>query len=298
MKNRQKLISVILNCFNGSEYLEQALTCIQNQTYKNWELIFWDNKSTDGSKRILSSFKNKKFRYFLAKKHTSLYTARNLAISKAKGEFISFIDADDLWENDKLEKQIKLFKDKNVALVYGNQWIKKESIDKKKIYFNYISKQGYIFNDLIKNYNIGILTVLIRKKFLKNLKKKFDDKYKIIGDFDLFIKLSKKFKFMVVQTPIATYRIHSNNYSILNKDLEATELKEWLKINKKLLNNEQYKIIKKRMLQIKFVNIKYTKSFFKTSNFFIFNFYFLFNFKNIVILFFPRFFLKKFIWFF
>ena len=131
MKYKKDLVSIILNCFNGSEYLKDALISIQNQTYKNWELIFWDNCSKDSSKEILQSFKNKKFKYFLSKKHTSLYAARNLALTKAKGKFISFIDSDDMWESDKLKKQIQLFKEKNVAVVYGNSWIKKEKTNQK-----------------------------------------------------------------------------------------------------------------------------------------------------------------------
>jgi len=132
MKKRKNLVSIILNCHNGEKYLAEALRSIENQTYKNWELIFWDNQSNDKSKQILQSFVNKQFKYFKSKKHTSLYAARNLATEKAKGKFISFIDADDLWEHDKLQVQIKCFRDKSVALVYGNQWIQKESFKKKK----------------------------------------------------------------------------------------------------------------------------------------------------------------------
>ena len=84
MKNKEKLVSVILNCHNGEQFLKEALDSVINQTYKNWELIFWDNQSNDKSKSILQSFKNKKFKYFKSKKFTSLYVARNLAIKKQK----------------------------------------------------------------------------------------------------------------------------------------------------------------------------------------------------------------------
>ena len=104
MKNKEKLVSIILNCYNGEKYLKEALMSIERQSYQNWELIFWDNKSTDNSRKIMQSFQNKKFKYFLTKKHTSLYAARNLAINKAKGDFISFIDADDTWEKNKFSK--------------------------------------------------------------------------------------------------------------------------------------------------------------------------------------------------
>ena len=120
MKNKQELVSIILNCYNGEKFLAEALLSLKNQTYKNWELIFWDNRSTDSSKEIVFSFKFKNLRYFLSKKHTTLYEARNLAIKKVKGKFICFIDADDLWEKDKIKNQLKLFKDKETAVVYGN----------------------------------------------------------------------------------------------------------------------------------------------------------------------------------
>ena len=97
MKKRKPLVSIIVNCYNGSEFLREALRSLKMQTYKNFEVIFWDNRSTDDSKKIFNSLKDKRFRYFLASKRTPLYCARNLAIKKSKGQFISFLDADDLW---------------------------------------------------------------------------------------------------------------------------------------------------------------------------------------------------------
>ena len=82
MQNKNQLITIILNCYNGEKYLNDALRSILKQSYKNWELIFWDNKSTDKSKKIFKSFKDKRLRYFYSNKHTSLYEAKNLAIKK------------------------------------------------------------------------------------------------------------------------------------------------------------------------------------------------------------------------
>ena len=92
------LVSIIINCFNGEKYLREALTSILNQSYKNWEVIFWDNQSSDNSKKIFNSFQNERFKYFYADKHTTLYKARNLAINKTNGELLAFIDTDDIWE--------------------------------------------------------------------------------------------------------------------------------------------------------------------------------------------------------
>ena len=297
MKKKSKLVSIILNCYNGEKYLAQALASIQNQNYNNWELIFWDNHSKDNSKDILQSFKNKKFKYFRSKKHTTLYAARNLAIEKAQGDFISFIDADDLWEKDKLQLQIKYFNDENVAVVYGNLWIRKEELKKRKIYINYKFKEGYIYQNLIQDYNLAISSAIINREYLNNLKKIFNDKYNIIGDYDLFLRLAKKYKFKVIQKPIATYRIHANNFSILNKILFATELKDWLKKNKENLEVEQRKTIKKKILNLEFSHLKFSANFFKTFIFFTSSFTYLLNIKNVIILISPKFLLKKFIWF-
>ena len=121
---KSPLVSIIMNCYNGEKYLKQSLNSVLSQSYKNWELIFWDNMSTDNSKKILKSFGNKRFKYFKAKKFTSLYQARKLAISKAKGKYICFLDTDDIWLKNKLKFQIELFKkDKNLGVIYSNYYI-------------------------------------------------------------------------------------------------------------------------------------------------------------------------------
>jgi len=295
MKFKKNLVSIILNCYNGEKYLKEALSSVIAQTYKNWELIFLDNRSIDNSKIILNSYNNKKFRYFRTTKHLSLYSARNLAIKKTKGEFISFIDSDDIWEKKKLETQLKLFKDPKIGVVYGNLFVKKNKTLKK--YFNYHLKGGYIYKDLIRNYNIGILTAIIKKKILIKEKKLFNSKYNIIGDFELFIRLSKKHNFHAVQQPVATYRIHGDNLSLLKRRLQVKEYKDWYKKNKKNLNGEEQNIISKKITNAEFISLKFEKNFFKTINFFFKKKQYLLSIKNIAILISPRFVLEKYMLF-
>ena len=104
------LVSIIMNCYNGEKFLHEALDSIINQTYKNWELIFWDNQSTDNSSFIVQSYKDQRIKYFFSKKHTLLYEARNMAIEKSEGEYLAFLDVDDYWDSAKLEKQMNLKK--------------------------------------------------------------------------------------------------------------------------------------------------------------------------------------------
>ena len=113
-----------MNCYNGEKYLRKSISSVIHQTYKNWELIFWDNMSLDNSKQILLNFKDKRIKYFKSKKFTSLYKARNMAIKKANGKFICFLDTDDWWSPDKLKEQINLvLKNKKANFIYSNFYI-------------------------------------------------------------------------------------------------------------------------------------------------------------------------------
>ena len=125
------LVSVIVNCHNGQKFLKKCIKSILSQTYKKIEIIFWDNQSDDNSAEIFKKYKDPRFKYFYAKKHTWLYEARNYAIEKSGGDFIAFLDVDDWWLPSKLEKQILLFSDAEVGFTYGNYFLKNE-LKKKK----------------------------------------------------------------------------------------------------------------------------------------------------------------------
>ena len=112
--------SVIMNCFNGSRYLREALDSLVHQTFEDWELIFWDNQSTDISKDILFSYKEPRFKYFYSDEHTSLGPARLNAMKVASGEWFSFLDVDDIWFPDKLEAQVACIKSNpSIGLVFS-----------------------------------------------------------------------------------------------------------------------------------------------------------------------------------
>ena len=218
-------------------------------------------------------------------------------MQKTRGEYISFIDADDMWEKNKLRKQISHFKDNKVAVVYGNSWLRNEKNKKIKKFINYNVNNGYIYKDLIKRYNVGILTAIINKSLLKESKILFNDKYNIIGDFDFFLKLSKKYKFNYISEPVATYRIHEKNLSFLKKETQIKELSNWMKKNKNNLSHEEYLGITNKIRNLDFINMKVSKNFFQASYYLIKFHKNTLSLKNIMILFLPTFILKKLMWF-
>ncbi len=243
----QPTVSIIMNCHNGQRYLSESIRSVINQSYKNWELIFYDNFSLDNSYSILKKFKDKRIRYFKSNKFLKLYAARNEAIKKAKGKYIAFIDTDDLWEKSKLTDQVNLIKKKLYNIIYSNYYILNKK--KKFINFPFDLPSGKITEKLVKKYFIGILTVLIEKKiFTKN---RFNEKYNIIGDFDLFMKLSTKYKIGAIQKPLATYRNHDLNLSKRAIKTHISELENWIKLNSKIFNKYSYKLMYHRVSLLK-----------------------------------------------
>ena len=121
-------MSIVVNCHNGEKYLKHCINSIINQSYKNWEIIFWNNNSFDNSLEIIKNYKNKKIKKFNSKKFVKLYKARNLAIQKAKGKFIAFLDVDDYWKKNKLQSQIDIINKSNgkIKMVYSNYYIKND----------------------------------------------------------------------------------------------------------------------------------------------------------------------------
>ena len=236
MSKKNPLVSVIMNCHNGEKYLKESIKSLMYQTYKNWELIFWDNSSFDNSKKIVKKFKDKRIKYFKSEKFQNLYHSRNLAIKKAKGKYVGFLDVDDLWEKTKLKKQMKYFSEnQNIKIIYSNFFIINKIKKKKNIGYKHLLPVGFITQKILNNYSVGLVTTMLDKNIFK--KYRFNSKYNIIGDFDFFIKISQKYKIGCIQSPLASYRVHDSNFSGKRIDLHIKELKDWLSINKKKLEN-------------------------------------------------------------
>lgn len=114
--------SIIINVYNGEKDLPEALASVFAQTFKDWELIIWDNKSTDNTAAICNRLDDERVRYYCAPEHTSVGPARNLIVRLARGEWLAFLDHDDIWMPDKLAEQSRLIDQDTtgkLGIVYG-----------------------------------------------------------------------------------------------------------------------------------------------------------------------------------
>lgn len=162
-----KKISVIIPNYNSEKYISQTLNSVINQTYKNWEVILIDDCSNKKTKKILQKFKkNKKIKIFFLKKNRGAAYCRNFAIKKSKCQFIAFLDSDDLWKKDKLQKQLKFMGKNNLKFSYTNYLAYFEN---KKITKRVFAPKKISFEDFIYNTSIATSTIVVKRDLIKDI---------------------------------------------------------------------------------------------------------------------------------
>ena len=233
------LISVIVNCHNGVKYLKTCIKSILSQKYKNLEIIFFDNCSTDNSKELINQFKDSRIKYHFSNKKLPLYKARNRAIKKSSGSLIAFLDVDDWWDPKYLSSKKNFFINKGYDYFYTNVLVYHEKKNNFIKYNKFDLPSGKIFNYLAKNYFIIISGFIIRKKILEK-EKFFNEKYNIIGDYDLLMRISKYANAKSFNETLIFYRVHNNNFSKLNNKMYYYEYKDWYSRQKKI-NDDNFK---------------------------------------------------------
>jgi len=172
MKDMQ-LVSIITPCYNSSKFITQTLESVLAQTYKNWEMILIDDCSNDSTVDIINEFiqKDERIKFFSTNENSgSPVNPRNIGIEKAQGRYIAFLDSDDIWLSTKLENQVRLFTNNNVAIVFSfYEKISEDGTRKNRVVVspNYVS-----YKQLLKGNCIGCLTAVydvekIGKKYFK-----------------------------------------------------------------------------------------------------------------------------------
>ncbi|HIO70838.1 MAG TPA: glycosyltransferase [Campylobacterales bacterium] len=215
--------SILMNCYNCEKYLKEAIDSIYNQTYSDWEIIFIDNCSTDSSSEIAKGY-DSRLKYFKTSKTIPLGEARQFGLQYCNGEYLAFLDTDDIWLPQKLEKQLEAMeKFPDVQMSYtGVIFIDK--FGKKIREYRVTAKSGYIFPHLLKRYEINMQSVVIRN----NIDIQFDTTKEYAPDFDLFMKIASKYPVAVIPEPLVKYRKLANSLTNRKMDRWWIETKETL----------------------------------------------------------------------
>jgi len=208
-------VSVIVPTYNRANLIGEAIDSVLSQTFGDFELIVVDNYSTDNTESVVKSYLDKRIRYYKNHNHGLVSVSRNFGIEKSGGEYIAFLDDDDLWLPQKLEKQLLLMDShRELGLVYSDR----HSIDSNgnlvgETCFRSVKPfRGHVFNELIVVNFIPQLTVLVRRQVL-DMVGAFNLKYKIAQDYDLWLRIAVRYPIDFTEEPLAEYRIHGGSIS-------------------------------------------------------------------------------------
>jgi teichuronic acid biosynthesis glycosyltransferase TuaG len=212
------LISIITPCYNSSEFISFAIESVLAQTYQTWEMIIVDDHSTDNSIQIINNYiqNDGRIKLIELKDRNGPAMARNMAIAAAAGRYIAFLDSDDIWLPEKLEKQESFMRDNDIALCYSSYY----TIDQTNNDIGlFITKEIITYNEFLKNHCIGNLTAIydsseIGKRYLEKIGHGQED-------YVLWLHILKEVgAARGILEPLAKYRLVDNSYSS-NKLLAA-----------------------------------------------------------------------------
>ncbi len=203
------LVSIITPTYNCAKFIGATIESVLNQTYQNFEMIIVDDASKDNTEEVVKSFKDKRIKYIRLSKNSGPAVARNRAMEEAKGKYMAFLDSDDLWKREKLEKQINFIKKNKYKIICSDY----EQIDEEGNKLNKIipCKKKVNYNGILLSCPVGNSTVFydvskLGKFKVPNIRKRNDDA--------LWLQILKKEEYMYGQKEVLMeYRIRQNSVS-------------------------------------------------------------------------------------
>ena len=211
MENSKPIVSVIIPTFNRANLLIPAIQSVLNQTLEDFELIVVDDASTDDTQQKITGIDDPRVRYILQEKNLGECGTRNTGLGAVQGQYIAFLDSDDEWLPNKLEKQLNVFQSApdEVGVVYS--WLQVMNDQGKIVRMRKPDINGDVKDYLIYKNLIGTpSTVMIKKECIES-DLQFDTNLRCCGDWDMWLQISESYQFEVVPEPLALYRDHDED---------------------------------------------------------------------------------------
>ena len=233
-------VSVIIPFYSNINWLEEAVDSVLNQTFKDYEIIVINDGSSEDDSMFLKKYKEKIIYFKTVNKGPA--HARNYGISVAEGEYLAFLDSDDLWLKDKLEKQVNFMTLNNSDWSHTN-YCTFEDKSKKILNYNKLDKfSGYIFPQSLAATHIATPSVIIRREVLLENEFRFQEAMRFGQDYYLWLKLSESYKLDLIPLFLLKVRLRGTNAAIRARAHIQLRAQIWnlLKDNN-ILNKIKYK---------------------------------------------------------
>lgn len=210
-------VTVIINLYNGQATLAEAIDSVLAQSFSDWELVIWDDCSTDGSAEIPKRYNDERIRYVRSDKQIALGQARHKAINLARGDWVAFLDQDDLWLPHKLELQLAIAREKpDAALIYGRAvrfYPNGRERDYDQAHEYAYLPEGDIFADLFTHSCfIAMSSAMFRRSAIEAIAG-IPPGITIIPDYYLYTAVARRYPAAAVQEVVARYRMHADSTS-------------------------------------------------------------------------------------
>jgi teichuronic acid biosynthesis glycosyltransferase TuaG len=209
---KDNLVSVIMPAYNAGKFIAESIACVQNQTFSNWELVIVDDGSTDNTAEVVKSFLTDTRIRYIYQENAKAGKARNNAIRSSTGTFLAFLDADDIWPADKLEKQMALFANPKIDLIFTNGYSFSSTINEPVDNMNTIVGDINMENSLplfLERNQIPNLSVVVKKSAVEAVGL-LSEAPEIIEDYHLWLKLMLAgYQFYGMKEKLFYYRIHA-----------------------------------------------------------------------------------------
>lgn len=207
----QPLVSVIMPCYNMASYVSDSIKSVIAQTYPHWELLIVDDASTDETVNIIKSYAqaDSRIKFAIKKQNSGISDTRNQCIQMAQGQFLAFLDADDIWHPEKLEKQLSFMLAKNIGFTYSTyDWIDEDG----KIMNKFINTIGNLdYKTYLQNTIIGCSTVMVNKAITGDV---FVPKFRTSEDTATWLDILRKgLMAYAIDESLVSYRIRRKSAS-------------------------------------------------------------------------------------
>ncbi len=220
------LVSVIIPAYNCQSFVAETIRSVLWQTYDNWEVIIVDDGSTDDLHELIDGFIGNDLRIqYIRQENRGVSAARNHGFSKSKGDYLAFLDADDVWLRDNLKMKVKLMEDSGASLVHSDGAVINEN--SRLLGTTLEGMEGDVLTPLLlwKGTQIpGPSSILVRRDVLEKVGL-FDENLSTAADRDLFIRIAAHYKIARVAHVTWQYRVHNHNMhkniSVMESDMIA-----------------------------------------------------------------------------
>jgi teichuronic acid biosynthesis glycosyltransferase TuaG len=239
MSNRP-LVSVITPAFNAADTISETIESVLAQSLPFWEMLIVDDGSTDDTERIVAGYAERESRVRLIRLESNTGTpgcAKNAAIPSAFGEYLAFLDADDRWASNKLEKQLDRMQTESADLSYTGGWLiddKSECIGR----FEPSYGTGWLFDLLLAQYEINNQSVMVRRQAVNALAMPYFNPRITIGeDCDFFMRIARDARVVGIPDPLVYYRVHRGSISFKRLSQAHEGLEEvlrWVRLDPEL----------------------------------------------------------------